>query len=66
MALSVLYTFTVVVIVVQNKMGGAFMNIQQLKERLNQLLQKLKTDLPKAERIAVVMEIEEILEAVFG
>ena len=48
----------------QNKMGGAFMNIQQLKSRLNELLEKLKTDLPKAERISIVLEIQEILDEI--
>jgi len=39
------------------------MKIQQLKSRLNNLLEKLKTDLSPAERISTVTEIQEILDA---
>lgn len=44
-------------------MGGAFMNIQQTKKKLDQLLEKLKQNLPEAERISLVEDIKEILEA---
>ena len=47
-------------------MGGAFMNTQQYKKRLNKLLEKLKQDLPEAERISIVDDIKEILSAFFG
>jgi len=66
LALSVLYTFFRQESVVQNKMGGAFMNIEQLTDKLNQLLERLKEDLPKAERIALVDDIQEILSVMFS
>lgn len=39
---------------------GPFMNIEQLIARLNRLLEKLKEDLPREERIALVDEIKEL------
>lgn len=66
MALSVLlYIFRYGQMLCQNKMGGAFMNTQQLQQRLNELLEKLKQNLPEAERISLVEDIKEILSAFF-
>ncbi|WP_372775656.1 hypothetical protein [Mangrovibacterium sp.] len=41
------------------------MNTQKYKERLDKLLEKLKQDLPEAERISLVEDIKEILSAFF-
>lgn len=65
MALSVLYMFSVTVNVVSSKMGGAFMNIEQLQKKLENLLEQLKQELPRAERISLVEEIKEILSFLF-
>jgi hypothetical protein len=65
MALSVLYTFPLRWRVVQNKMGGAFMNSFEYRDRINALLTKLEKDMPQADRLMILDEIRELLSAFF-
>lgn len=53
------------VCVVQNKMGGSFMNIEQYQEKIYSLLKKLEEDMPKAERLEILQELKELLSAFF-
>lgn len=65
LALSVLYTFPLRWCVVQNKIGGPFMNIEQYQNQINNILEQLEQDMPKAKRLELVANLRELLSAFF-
>jgi len=67
MALSVLYIFFPIVVKMLCKIRweGPHMNSTQYQERINKLLDKLKEDMPKAERLLIIEEIKGLLSAFF-
>lgn len=65
LALSVLYTYSLGIVLCEIRWGGPYMNIEKYQESIETILKKLEEDLPKAERLELLQDLKELLSAFF-